>query len=95
MLACFYKKIINSEGLTESRIGILFRLPFSVISQFSPVPSPHWMQKKSAKLYMSQEAFGTIFRTTGGFRNLLYSHRQLLYVSPSSEEGYRNDFWNK
>ncbi len=46
----------------------LFRIPFSVIGQCSPVSTPHWLQWKWAEIYLSQVNFCVI----------LEDHRRLL-----------------
>ncbi len=42
--------------------GTLLKIPFSVISRCSLVPTPHWLQGKCAIIYLSQEAFGIILQ---------------------------------
>jgi hypothetical protein len=49
--------------LTET----LLRTPLIVTGRCSPTLTPHWLQGKSAKIYLSQAAFGMI----------LQDHRQL------------------
>jgi hypothetical protein len=49
--------------LTET----ILRSPLIVIGRCSPALTPHWLQGKSAKIYLSQAAFGMI----------LQDHRQL------------------
>jgi hypothetical protein len=56
------KPLANSEECCKNRIQISILDSFPAIGQFSPVISPFRMQEKSAKIYISPAAFGTIFR---------------------------------
>jgi hypothetical protein len=61
------KTLTNYEDHTENRIRILTASLLCHWWIFSSVhPTIGCMQEKSAKIYMSQAAIGTIFRTKGG-----------------------------
>ncbi len=66
----------NSKNGFESRVPaslFLFRLPFFVIGEFSPVITPHWMQEKCATMYNVHCTVHGI----GDFRNNFQDYRRL------------------
>jgi hypothetical protein len=40
----------------------LLRIPFSVIDRCSLVPTSHWLQRKRARIHLSQAASGMFFK---------------------------------
>jgi hypothetical protein len=82
--AFFWKKNKKNDYafFNEKHLLILKNLPkaASVIDRFSPVSTPHWMQKKPADLHV----IGSIrFKPTGGFRNHLRDTGGFLNVATS------------
>ncbi len=91
--------LTHSKDLTNYRIRILTASLLCHWWIFSSVhPTIGCMQEKSAKIYMSQAAIGTIFRTTGCYRNYFQDHRLLSELRVAigtifrTSGGYRNYF---